>query len=167
MVLSEEMQGVVGVMLQMAEVITDMMNKISPAISQLQSYLLSIEDLNLVADNEFSQMTRGQRSTISTKATFVTLSRALCSNGILALFGISKLPVASESNPSFSDNQRREEMIERFKIPRNATPFCMNMYLDMVNTTGGAIAWAFLKPMLMGHILYTPDTPVTRAIMEK
>lgn len=46
-------------------------------------------------------------------------------------------------------------------------PFCMNMYLDMVNTTGGAIAWAFLKPMLMGHILYTPDTPATRAIMEK
>lgn len=43
----------------------------------------------------------------------------------------------------------------------------MNMYLDMVNTTGGAIAWAFLKPMLMGHILFTPDTPVTRAIMEK
>lgn len=41
------------------------------------------------------------------------------------------------------------------------------MYLDMVNTTGGAIAWAFLKPMLMGQILYTPDTPVTRAIMEK
>uniref|UniRef100_A0A673B4K5 ATP-binding cassette, sub-family A (ABC1), member 12 n=1 Tax=Sphaeramia orbicularis TaxID=375764 RepID=A0A673B4K5_9TELE len=46
-------------------------------------------------------------------------------------------------------------------------PFCTNMYLDMVNTTGGAIAWAFLKPMLMGHILYTPDTPLTRAIMEK
>lgn len=46
-------------------------------------------------------------------------------------------------------------------------PFCMNMYLDMVNTTGGAIAWAFLKPMLMGQILYTPDTPVTRGIMEK
>lgn len=43
----------------------------------------------------------------------------------------------------------------------------MSMYLDMVNTTGGAIAWAFLKPMLMGQILYTPDTPVTRAIMEK
>lgn len=49
----------------------------------------------------------------------------------------------------------------------SVAPFCMNMYLDMVNTTGGAIAWAFLKPMLMGQILYTPDTPVTRAIMEK
>uniref|UniRef100_A0A7N8XRX6 ATP-binding cassette, sub-family A (ABC1), member 12 n=1 Tax=Mastacembelus armatus TaxID=205130 RepID=A0A7N8XRX6_9TELE len=47
------------------------------------------------------------------------------------------------------------------------TPFCTNMYLDMVSTTGGAIAWAFLKPMLMGQILYTPDTNVTRSIMEK
>ncbi|XP_069010699.1 uncharacterized protein abca12 [Embiotoca jacksoni] len=167
MVLSEELQSLVGVMLQMAEVITDMMDQFLPAIVKLRSYLLSIEDLNLVANNEFSQMTKGTRSTISSRATFVTLSRALCSNGIVALFGISKLPAMDESSPSFADKQEREEMIERFKLPRNATPYCMNMYLDMVNTTGGAIAWAFLKPMLMGHILYTPDTPATRAIMEK
>ncbi|XP_040004739.1 ATP-binding cassette sub-family A member 12 [Xiphias gladius] len=167
MVLSEDMQSMMGVMLQMAEVITDTMNKFLPAIGQLQSYLLSIQDLNLVADNEFSQMARGQRSTVSSQATFVTLSRALCSKGILALFGISKLPTMLESNPTFPNNHQREEMIERFKIPRNATPLCMNMYLDMVNTTGGAIAWAFLKPMLMGQILYTPDTPVTRSLMEK
>uniref|UniRef100_A0A674MJG4 ATP-binding cassette, sub-family A (ABC1), member 12 n=1 Tax=Takifugu rubripes TaxID=31033 RepID=A0A674MJG4_TAKRU len=92
----------------------------------------------------FPQMVRGQRNNIPTQATFVTLSRALCSNGILAVFGIAQMPAVSVS-----------------------TPFCMNMYLDMVNTTGGAIAWAFLKPMLMGHILFSPDTPVTRAIMEK
>uniref|UniRef100_A0A665XAY9 ATP-binding cassette, sub-family A (ABC1), member 12 n=1 Tax=Echeneis naucrates TaxID=173247 RepID=A0A665XAY9_ECHNA len=163
----EEMQSMVGFMLQMAEVVTDMMDKIIPAIGQLQSYLLSMEELNLGSNHEFSQMSRGERSTMSGQATFVTLSRALCSNGIMALFGISKLPVKSETNPLSSDTEQREEMIERFKIPRNATPFCMNMYLDMVNTTGGAIAWAFLKPMLMGQILYTPDTPVTRAIMEK
>ncbi|XP_035533108.1 ATP-binding cassette sub-family A member 12 [Morone saxatilis] len=167
MVLSEDMQSLVGLMLQVAKVLTNMMNTFLPAISQLQNYLLSINDLNLVSNNEFNEMTRGLRSSISTKATFVTLSRALCSNGIMALFGISQLPIGSESSPSFPDDRKREEMIERFKIPRNATPFCMNMYLDMVNTTGGAIAWAFLKPMLMGQILYTPDTPVTRAIMEK
>uniref|UniRef100_A0A8D3AAC7 ATP binding cassette subfamily A member 12 n=1 Tax=Scophthalmus maximus TaxID=52904 RepID=A0A8D3AAC7_SCOMX len=166
-VLSEEMQTLVVIMLKMAEALTDMMDTILPTIKTLQSYLLSIRDLNLVANNEFNQMTRGQKSPISSRATFVTLSRALCSNGILALFGLSNLPAASESKPSFPSGQQREEMIDRFKIPRNATPFCMNMYLDMVNTTGGAIAWAFLKPMLMGQILYTPDTPVTRGIMEK
>ncbi|KAK5861274.1 hypothetical protein PBY51_022684 [Eleginops maclovinus] len=167
MVLSEELQGLFGVMLQMAEVITNMMNTFLPAVGQLQSFMLSIQNLNLGANNEFDQMVRGQRSSISSKATFVTLSRALCSKGILALFGASKLSAIMESNSSYPDQGRRGEMIERFKIPQDASPFCMNMYLDMVNTTGGAIAWAFLKPMLMGHILYTPDTPVTRAIMEK
>ncbi|XP_053295252.1 uncharacterized protein abca12 isoform X4 [Pleuronectes platessa] len=164
-VLSEEMQSLVVVMLQMAETLTDMMNNILPMINTLQSYLFSIQDLNLMANNEFSLMSRGQKSSISTKATFVTLSRALCSNGIMALFGIAKLPPMPD--PTFPSGQWKEEMIDRFKIPRNATPFCMNMYLDMVNTTGGAIAWAFLKPMLMGKILFTPDTPITRDIMEK
>ncbi|XP_032384919.1 ATP-binding cassette sub-family A member 12 isoform X2 [Etheostoma spectabile] len=167
MVLPEEIQSLVGVLLNMAESLTNMMNMVLPAVSQLQTYMLSVQDRNLVANNEFNEMVRGQRASISTKATFVTLSRALCSKGMLALLGISKLPVMPESNASFPNHRQREEMIERFKIPRNASPFCMDMYLDMVNTTGGAIAWAFLKPMLMGQILYTPDTPVTRAIMEK
>ncbi len=56
MVLSEEVQTLVGVMLQMAEVITDVMNKILPPISQLQNYLSSIEDLNLASNSEFHQV---------------------------------------------------------------------------------------------------------------
>ncbi|XP_015235444.1 PREDICTED: ATP-binding cassette sub-family A member 12 [Cyprinodon variegatus] len=164
---SEELQGLVGVMAQVAKVATEMMTKIAPAVRQLESYLLSVKDLNLESSSEFTEMGRGMRRSMSTKATFVTLSRALCSNGIIALFGISKLPELSETGPSFPDNQKKAEMIERFKIPKDASPFCMNMYLDMVNTTGGAIAWAFLKPMLMGQILFTPDTPATRDIMKK
>lgn len=65
-------------------------------------------------------MTRGRRSSLSSRATFVTLSRALCSKGILALFGLSKLPIATDSSPAFPDDHEREEMIERFKIPRDA-----------------------------------------------
>ncbi|XP_036065527.1 uncharacterized protein abca12 isoform X2 [Oryzias melastigma] len=166
-VLSEETQKVVGVLLKVSQVLTDMMDKVLPVVSKLQSYLGSVKDLNLGSNTEFRQMTKGLRTTISSRATFVTISRALCTNGILALFGISKLHDISNPSPSLLNNIQREEMIDRFKIPRNSTPFCMNMYLDMVNTTGGAIAWAFLKPMLMGEILYTPDTPETRAIMKK
>lgn len=75
-------------------------------------------------------MARGQRSSISSKATFVTLSRALCSKGILALFGISELPIVSESNPSTADDPQREEMIERFKIPRNASTLGAQTFAD-------------------------------------
>uniref|UniRef100_UPI003AAEC31A uncharacterized protein abca12 n=1 Tax=Centroberyx gerrardi TaxID=166262 RepID=UPI003AAEC31A len=167
MVLSEDMQSLVGVMLQMVTFLTDMMSNLLPVVSQLQDYLLSIQDLKLAANPEFHNVMRGQKFSMSSRATFVTLSRALCNNGILAVFGLAKTPIMSESDPSSPNVQQRQEMIEKFKIPRNATPFCMNLYLDMVNTTGGAIAWAFLKPMLMGDVLYTPDTPATRAIMKK
>ncbi|XP_042350102.1 glucosylceramide transporter ABCA12 [Plectropomus leopardus] len=165
-VLSEEIQSLVGIMIQMAKVLTNMMDTILPAIDQLHNYMDSIQNLNLASEQEFDQMAKGRKAQMSSKATFVTLSRALCSKGIVALLGISKLPAMPDSDSYFPDDHR-QEMIERFKIPENASPFCMNMYLDMVNTTGGAIAWAFLKPMLMGEILYTPDTPVTRAIMKK
>lgn len=68
----------------------------------------------------FPQMVRGQRNSIPTQATFVTLSRALCSNGILAVFGIAQMPAVSVLSPSITDSVQREEMIDRFKIPRNA-----------------------------------------------
>nr|XP_054603018.1 glucosylceramide transporter ABCA12 isoform X2 [Nothobranchius furzeri] len=160
-VLSDEIQGLVQLLLQATELATRAMNTIAPAVNQLQRIVRSVQDLNMAPSS--AQM----RSSFSNRATFVTLSRALCSNGILALFGISSIPDLSVSGSSFANNKQREELIDRFKIPRDSSSFCMNMYLDMVNTTGGAIAWAFLKPMLMGHILFTPDTPITRDIMKK
>lgn len=48
-----------------------------------------------------------------------------------------------------------------------AAPFCLSFYLDLVKTPSGALIWSFLKPMVLGKILYTPDTIETRAIMEK
>ncbi|KAJ0005860.1 hypothetical protein NQD34_015754 [Periophthalmus magnuspinnatus] len=167
MVLPEEIQSLVQTMLQMATTVINMMKGMLPAVRQLEEYLISIESLSLAANNEFRQLSRAQRTTLSSKATFVTISRALCSKGILALFGVANNPQFSMSPPTFDNSGLKQEMIERFKIPQDATPFCTGMYLDMVNTTGGAIAWAFLKPMLMGKILYTPDTPQTRAIMTK
>ncbi|KFP57270.1 ATP-binding cassette sub-family A member 12, partial [Cathartes aura] len=46
-------------------------------------------------------------------------------------------------------------------------PFCLSFYLDLVKTPTGALIWSFLKPMVLGKILYTPDTLETRAIMGK
>ncbi|XP_056610473.1 glucosylceramide transporter ABCA12 [Triplophysa dalaica] len=167
LVVSKEIQDLVGVMLEMINFLTEMMSKLSPALKKLQEYLTTIEDLNLVANKEFHGLVRGKRSTISSKATLSTISRALCKNGILTLFAISKLPIAADTDPSVQEVHRREELIEKFKIPHDASPFCMNLYLDMVNTTGGAVAWAFLKPMLLGQVLYSPDTPLTREIIKK
>ncbi|XP_052462835.1 uncharacterized protein abca12 isoform X11 [Carassius gibelio] len=167
LVLSKEIQDLVGIMLELVKFLTDIMHKLVPAINKLQEYLTNIGELNLVANQEFHSLVRGKRSTMSSRATFSTIARALCKNGILTLFAIAKVPIVTETDPSVQTDHKREELIEKFKIPQDASPFCMNLYLDMVNTTGGAVAWAFLKPMLLGQVLYSPDTPVTREIMTK
>nr|XP_015213804.1 PREDICTED: ATP-binding cassette sub-family A member 12 [Lepisosteus oculatus] len=165
--MSSDMQNTVGVMMQLLKAFLGLMNKLLPQLQVLMQYLRSVQQLNLIANPEFRALSSGTRSFISSRATFATLSQAMCTNGMLALFGISEVPNVDESQPSTQGNLKREQLIDKFNIPRNATPFCMGLYLDMVNTTGGAVAWAFLKPMLLGKILYTPDTPETAAIMKK
>ncbi|XP_066541950.1 glucosylceramide transporter ABCA12 [Hoplias malabaricus] len=167
MLLSSEIQGMVSFLMQALKFFTDIMSKLAPALNRLQEYLTSFSNLNLMANSEFRNLVRAKRSTISSKATFVTISRAMCKNGMLSLFGLSNIPNFFDSNPSIKDQKTMDELITKFKIPRDATPFCRNFYLDMVNTTGGAVAWAFLKPILLGQVLYSPDTPLTRTIIEK
>uniref|UniRef100_A0A3B3T084 ATP binding cassette subfamily A member 12 n=1 Tax=Paramormyrops kingsleyae TaxID=1676925 RepID=A0A3B3T084_9TELE len=125
-------------------------------------------DISLCVSYSVSpQLVIGTRASISSQATFTTLSNALCTNGILSLFGISNLPIGSSSGPSTQGDTEVEQLVKKFNIPRDATPFCKNLFLDMVNTTGGAVAWAFLKPMLLGQVLYSPDIPLTRKIMQE
>ena len=45
--------------------------------------------------------------------------------------------------------------------------FCRDLYLELVKTANGKVAWSFLKPLLLGKIPFAPDTPVTRAIMNE
>lgn len=50
------MQSLVGVLLQVADVLTKMMKTFMPAMSKLQYYMRSIDDLNLVSNVEFSEV---------------------------------------------------------------------------------------------------------------
>lgn len=46
-------------------------------------------------------------------------------------------------------------------------PFCQDMYQTVVQMTNGPVIWAYLKPLIMGKILYSPDTPATRMLIQK
>ncbi|XP_075981913.1 lipid droplet defective isoform X2 [Anticarsia gemmatalis] len=47
------------------------------------------------------------------------------------------------------------------------TDFCRSLYLDIISVGGGKIVWSFVKPLIMGKILYTPPNPTVQRIMEK
>ncbi|ESO87425.1 hypothetical protein LOTGIDRAFT_127778, partial [Lottia gigantea] len=43
--------------------------------------------------------------------------------------------------------------------------FCQDIYRDIMKNPLGSIIWAYLKPILRGKILYTPDNDLTRQIV--
>ncbi|KAM6349075.1 glucosylceramide transporter ABCA12 [Alca torda] len=104
-----------------------------------------------------------------THGTFKSMSKVLCNQEITPLFFESLLPDFGDrvSNSSSVEDVYVQKMMRKYGIPHDSTPFCLSFYLDLVKTPTGALIWSFLKPMVLGKILYTPDTTGTRAIMEK
>ncbi|XP_061858379.1 glucosylceramide transporter ABCA12 [Colius striatus] len=104
-----------------------------------------------------------------TRGTFKSMSKVLCNQEITPLFFESLLPDFRDpvSNSSSVEDVYVQKMMRKYGIPHNSTPFCLSFYLDLVKTPTGALIWSFLKPMVLGKILYTPDTIETRAIMGK
>ncbi|XP_027628464.1 ATP-binding cassette sub-family A member 1 isoform X1 [Tupaia chinensis] len=47
----------------------------------------------------------------------------------------------------------------------STTPYCNDMMKNLESSPLSRIIWKALKPLLVGKILYTPDTPVTRQVM--
>ncbi|XP_009068768.1 PREDICTED: ATP-binding cassette sub-family A member 12-like, partial [Acanthisitta chloris] len=104
-----------------------------------------------------------------TRGTFKSMSKVLCNQEITPLFFESLLPDFGDpaSNSSYEKDVYVRKLMRKYGIPHDSTPFCLSFYLDLVKTPTGALIWSFLKPMVLGKILYTPDTPETRAIMGK
>lgn len=42
---------------------------------------------------------------------------------------------------------------------------CKDIYTNITSMQGGQILWAYLKPLMLGQVLYTPDNAVTSAII--
>ncbi|XP_027591452.2 ATP-binding cassette sub-family A member 12 [Pipra filicauda] len=104
-----------------------------------------------------------------THGSFKSMSKVLCNQEITPLFFESLLPDFGDpiSNSSYAEDVYVQKLMRKYGIPQDSTPFCLSFYLDLVKTPTGALIWSFLKPMVLGKILFTPDTPATRAIMRK
>nr|XP_057916447.1 retinal-specific phospholipid-transporting ATPase ABCA4a [Doryrhamphus excisus] len=53
----------------------------------------------------------------------------------------------------------------RHTYDNNTTPFCNDLMSELESNPASRIVWNSLKPMLMGKILYAPDSPAVRMII--
>ncbi|KAF4107052.1 phospholipid-transporting ATPase ABCA1 isoform X2 [Onychostoma macrolepis] len=49
----------------------------------------------------------------------------------------------------------------------STTPFCENLIRSLESNPLSRIVWRSIKPLFIGKLLYTPDTPVTRMVMSE
>ncbi|CAK1542445.1 unnamed protein product [Leptosia nina] len=75
--------------------------------------------------------------------------------------GVSRFYKSIVSSVDLS-SQPEEEQLQA--LP---TDFCRSVYTEVVNMEGGKIVWSFIKPLLMGKILYTPPSHIVQRIIEK
>ncbi|XP_033976697.1 phospholipid-transporting ATPase ABCA1-like isoform X2 [Trematomus bernacchii] len=73
-------------------------------------------------------------------------------NNYKALFG-------NHGNDSDSDHPSSYD--------NTSTPYCNNMMRSLESSPISRMIWRALKPLLMGKILYTPDTPATQRIIHE
>ncbi|KAG7216739.1 hypothetical protein INR49_021122 [Caranx melampygus] len=53
----------------------------------------------------------------------------------------------------------------QYTYDNSTTPFCNDMMKDLESNPATRIVWSSVKPMLMGQILYAPDSPAVREII--
>uniref|UniRef100_A0A8B9KMW3 P-type phospholipid transporter n=1 Tax=Astyanax mexicanus TaxID=7994 RepID=A0A8B9KMW3_ASTMX len=54
-----------------------------------------------------------------------------------------------------------------FSLSLSQGEFCLNLVNTLKGTPSLRLFWTALRPLLQGRVLYTPDTPFTRRIMEQ
>lgn len=124
----------------------------------------AITEMNMLSRN--SHEVRGAKD--SNKNTY---SWIYCPNSTVAWKTYPQHPL--ESEPSWVC--RRVSLLARasrivsnfFFLVIVTAPFCLDLYQEILQSPNGALVWSFLKPILHGKILYTPNTPEINEVIQK
>uniref|UniRef100_A0A8C0XJ86 ATP-binding cassette sub-family A member 12 n=1 Tax=Castor canadensis TaxID=51338 RepID=A0A8C0XJ86_CASCN len=150
----------------------EILNQMASGAHPLLDKMKSLKQMHLPRSAPLTQAMYRSNRMNTPQGSFSTISQALCSQGITtdyltAMLPSSQKPKGNHTKDFLTYKLSKEQIAEKYGIPLNATPFCFSLYKDIINMDAGPVIWAFLKPMLLGKILYAPYNPVTEAIMEK
>lgn len=150
----------------------EILNQMASGTQPLLDKMRSLKQMHLPRSLPLTQAMYRNNRINTPQGSFSTISQALCSQGITTEYLVALLPSSQRQKGNHTKDflthkLSKEQIAAKYGIPLHATPFCFSLYKDIINMPAGPVIWAFLKPMLLGKILYAPYTPVTKAIMEK
>ncbi|KAM9137819.1 phospholipid-transporting ATPase ABCA1 isoform 1-T2 [Pangshura tecta] len=104
-------------------------------------------------------------STSSSTQIYQAVSRIVCGHPEGGGLKIKSLNWYEDNNYKalFGGNSTEEDAANFYD--NSTTPYCNELLKSLESSPLSRIIWRALKPLLIGKILYTPDTPVTRRVM--
>ncbi|KAM5228805.1 glucosylceramide transporter ABCA12 [Ctenodactylus gundi] len=150
----------------------EILNRMTTGAHPLLDKIRSLKQMHLPRSVPLTQAMYRSKRMNTYQGSFSTISQALCSQGITTDYLTAMLPSSQKAKGNHTKDfltykLSKQKIAAKYGIPLHATPFCFSLYKDIINMPAGPVIWAFLKPMLLGKILYAPYNPVTKAIMEK
>uniref|UniRef100_A0A8P0NG69 ATP binding cassette subfamily A member 12 n=1 Tax=Canis lupus familiaris TaxID=9615 RepID=A0A8P0NG69_CANLF len=167
-----EDQKPVEKMIELFMRLKEILNQMASGTHPLLDKMTSLRQMHLPRSVPLSQAMYRSNRMNTPQGSFSTISQALCSQGITTEYLTAMLPSSQRRKGNHTKDfltykLSKEQIASKYGIPTHTTPFCFSLYKDIINMPAGPVIWAFLKPMLLGKILYAPYTPITKAIMEK
>uniref|UniRef100_A0A8D2LM79 P-type phospholipid transporter n=1 Tax=Varanus komodoensis TaxID=61221 RepID=A0A8D2LM79_VARKO len=106
-------------------------------------------------------------SSDSSTEIYQAVSRIVCGHPEGGGLQIKSLNWYEDNNyKAFFGSNSTEEVTDDF-YDNSTTPYCNNLMKKLESSPLSRIIWKALKPLLVGKILYTPDTLATKAIMSE
>ncbi|XP_074842119.1 ATP-binding cassette sub-family A member 13 [Carettochelys insculpta] len=159
--LPSEVNKLLNVLLEVVSSISSLLNKVQHILESLPMFLQTFRSNNVLDVSAFQQFLQVGKTRSSVVGSLQSLIGAVCKE---------ESSFFSNTN-MFIDMPRTTELLEddmaKYSIPQDSTPFCLQLYQEILQSPNGALIWTFLKPLLHGKILYTPNSKEFNMVIEK
>ncbi|XP_006732433.1 ATP-binding cassette sub-family A member 13 [Leptonychotes weddellii] len=156
-----EAHSALGSLLDVVSRLSHLLAKAGHVLEYLPEFLQAYKITALLDTPDFQQAPQHGEARSSAFGSFQFMMKKVCKEQASFFSGFN----------SFISLPRVNELLggdkEKFNIPEDSTPFCLNLYQEILQSPNGALVWSFLKPILHGKILYTPNTPEINEVIQK
>nr|XP_020755556.1 LOW QUALITY PROTEIN: ATP-binding cassette sub-family A member 13 [Odocoileus virginianus texanus] len=159
--LPAEASTLLSALLDVVSSLSHLLPRAGRVLERLPAFLHEFKITALLDAPDFQQASQGNQARSSAIGSFQSLMKMVCKDQA-SFFS---------SSDTFLNLPRVNELLgddkEKFNIPEDSTPFCLKLYQEILQSPNGALVWSFLKPVLHGKILYTPNTPEINKVIQK
>ncbi|XP_052055678.1 ATP-binding cassette sub-family A member 13 [Apodemus sylvaticus] len=156
-----EANGLLKSLLDVIARLSSILARAQHALEYLPEFLRTFKITALLDMPDFQQVSSNGQARSSSFASFQSVMKLLCKDQESFLSSSNMFVNLPRVNELLEDDK------EKFNIPPDSTPFCLKLYQEILQSPNGALVWSFLKPVLHGKILYTPNSPEINEVIQK